>query len=447
MYTAYFGLKLPPFRITPDTRRFFGGCDRAEILHALRYAIGAGEGMVKVTGEVGAGKTMLCQMLQETLSDSVVVVYLANPHLSPDEVTGALLMELGIAVDVDLGRLQQQRALQDYLIAQHRAGKRVVACVEEAQCMPEATLEALRLVSNLETVQDKLLQLVLFGQPELNQLLAKPELRQLRDRITHQFELRALDHSGVADYVRFRLYTAGYQGGELFSAAACRKLARASHGLIRKVHVLAEKALLAAYAEQSRRVERRHVEHAIRDGADHRAPPRARLRYAAALAAGFTVVTLAGIRLWNAPSDAGTTPDTKTIASASPEQISALTAIRPAAGGSYVTQRLSATAAWLAGDSDNRLTIQVLLTDDDDQSKLESLLRRDEIRPLLDDIYVRATHVSGRRRFSVLYGEFGDRAEAYQALAGLPDVLQVHKPYLRSLNAIRASFAAGRSQG
>jgi len=413
----------------------------------LRYAISSGEGMVKVTGEVGTGKTMLCRMLQETLPESVVCAYLANPHLGPEDIVAALLLELGADPGTDKGRLAQQRALQDYLVAQFEARKRVVVLVEEAQCMSTATLEALRLISNLENSRGKLLQVVFFAQPEFNDLLAKPELRPLRDRITHHFELGALDAGDVADYIRFRLYSAGYQGGELFSSAACRRLARASRGLIRRIHVLADKALLAAYAEQARQVEKCHVDRAIEDSGRFQSAKLARLGYTAALAAAIAVAVLAGSQFRTTSPDGWGAPVAVAAPAVSDAQIAALNAIHPAAGPGYVTQRRAATVAWLAGNPERHLTIQVLLTDDDDERTLENLLQSDDMRPLLNDIYLQETHVGGRTRFSVLYGEFSDKTEAYRALAALPDSLQVQKPYLRSLDAIRAASRPEAGQG
>lgn len=442
MYTAYFGFKLPPFGVAPDTRRFFGGCGRSEILYALRLAIGSGDGIVKVTGEVGTGKTLLYRMLQETLPESVTPVCLDDPRLDADEVVAALLMALGLPVAAG-GRLQQYRELRDYLGEQHAAGRRVVVFVEEAQYLSVATLESLRLLTNLENGCDGVLQLILLGQPELDDLLARPELRQVRDRITRSFELRALDRNGVADYLRFRLYSAGYLGDELFSAGAVHRLAQASGGLIRRVHVLADSALQAAQAERSRRVESRHVQCAVRQSDGGSANAGIRIHYGAALVAGLALLTFAALQPWH--GNTGNDPDPASPTSAT--AIEQFAAIHPAAGGSYVARRLSATSAWLADGAEGGLTIQVLLTEDDDQRKLESLLRRDDLRPLLDDLYVQETSVAGRKRFSVLYGRFGDKTEAYRALAELPDILQLHKPYLRSLNAIRASTESAERQG
>lgn len=265
MYLAHFGLNTPPFRITPDPALFFPGADRGAVLQALLYAVSNGEGIVKVTGEVGSGKTMLCRMLERELPPSVEVVYLANPSLAPEEVPRAVAFELGIELASPSHRLEVLHALQHYLLARHAENRRVVLFVEEAQGMPPATLEELRLLSNLETSHDKLLQIVLFGQPELDATLARHDLRQLRERITYSFELEALDRTEVRDYLLARLRACGHRVGELFSPAACRAVARYSGGLLRRINVLADKSLLAAFANGSPRVEWRHVRQAAQD--------------------------------------------------------------------------------------------------------------------------------------------------------------------------------------
>ncbi|RKZ34501.1 MAG: general secretion pathway protein [Gammaproteobacteria bacterium] len=265
MYFEHFGLNIHPFKITPDPRLFFSGGRRGEILEALVYAITAGEGIIKVVGEVGSGKTMLCRMLEERLPDIVEIVYLANPSLSPEDILYAIALEMDIPVDNGAHRAQIMHALQQHLLAKHAEGRHVVVFVEEAQSMPLDTLEEVRLLSNLETQRDKLLQIVLFGQPELNANLANPGIRQLRERITHGFHLAPLDHNEIREYIRFRLQTAGYRGPDVFSASANRLLAKASEGLIRRVNILADKSLLAGFAGNTHTVRPRHVKAAIDD--------------------------------------------------------------------------------------------------------------------------------------------------------------------------------------
>lgn len=265
MYYDYFGLNQPPFRITPDTSLFFPGGDRGAVLDALIYAILNGEGMVKVVGEVGSGKTMLCRMLEKELPEKVEVVYLANPSLSPENILQAIAFELKIPVTADSSRLQVMHNLQEYLLKRHAENRQVVVFVEEAQAMPVATLEEIRLLSNLETQQSKLLQIALFGQPELDALIAKPEIRQLKERITYSFQLNPFKSEHIRDYLNSRLRASGYRSGEIFDKAAVRKIEQYSKGLLRRVNILADKSMLAAYAANTNRVGAKHVRQAARD--------------------------------------------------------------------------------------------------------------------------------------------------------------------------------------
>lgn len=265
MYYDHFGFRHPPFRITPDTSLFFPGGNRGAILEALGYAVRNGEGIVKVVGEVGSGKTMLCRMLELELPKSIEIIYLANPRLSPDNILQAIAFELKLPVAELDNRLQVMQSLQQYLLERHADNKQVVMFVEEAQAMPLATLEEIRLLSNLETNQHKLLQIVLFGQPELDEMLAKPQIRQLKERITYHFNLEPLRSGEIRDYLDARLRASGYRGQKLFTSQAINLITRYSRGLLRRVNILADKALLAAFADNRRRIGRRQVMAAVRD--------------------------------------------------------------------------------------------------------------------------------------------------------------------------------------
>ncbi|WP_338761228.1 AAA family ATPase [Massilia sp. METH4] len=258
MYFTHFGLSRAPFSITPDPAFFYGGNTRGDMLAALLYAVTQGEGIVKVTGEVGSGKTMLCRMLERRLPGHVDVLWLVNPNLAPAEVPYAIAAELGLDASGRRGD-QVLRQLNDELIARHAAGRQVVLLVEEAQAMPLESLEAVRLLTNLETTRHKLLQIVLFGQPELDEHLALPRMRQLAERITHSFFVPALPPAQVGEFLAFRLRAAGHPDGGLFTDAATRRVARASRGIIRRINILADKALLAAYADDANLVQDRHV--------------------------------------------------------------------------------------------------------------------------------------------------------------------------------------------
>lgn len=305
MYYKFFGLDQPPFKITPDTRLFFPGANRGAALEALVYAITNGEGIVKVVGEVGSGKTMLCRMLELELPDHVDVVYIANPSLSPEHILHAIAFELRLEVKPGDDRLVVMRALQDFLLSKHAENRRVVLFIEEAQSMPMATLEEVRLLSNLETGQDKLMQIVLFGQPELEDLLSRHEIRQLRERITHTFPLTPFQHWEIRDYLNSRMRACGFRGGEVFGPPAVKAIENYSAGLVRRINIIADKSLLAAYAEQAVTVTPRHVRMAAKDS-EYR--PQRRVPAWAAMAAAAVLLLVAGgtfYWLYSGRGDAG----------------------------------------------------------------------------------------------------------------------------------------------
>lgn len=265
MYLQHFGLREPPFALTPDTGFFFGWRSHAEALNVLLVALENGEGFLKVTGEVGLGKTLLCRKLLNALRDPYVTAYIPNPHLSPGAMRQAIVDDLGIELNNRATQNDIVRAMTVRLIQLAREGKRVVVILDEAQELPEKTLEAVRLLTNLETEKRKLLQVVLFGQPELDRRLSAPELRQLRQRITFSYSLGPLDMDGVNNYVRHRLHVAGFRGGPLFQPGALQKIFRASGGTPRLVNILCHKALMAAYGRGDDCVDARHAALAIRD--------------------------------------------------------------------------------------------------------------------------------------------------------------------------------------
>src|SRR4051812_4596936 len=264
LYLEHFGLTEPPFRITPHTDFFFDGADRGATLEALVYAVVHDEGIVKVSGEVGSGKTMLCRVLMERLPAHVETLYLATPSLARDEILHAIADELDLKLP-DGRTAVALRELQETLIRLYAAGRRVVVLIDEAHVMPDETLEQVRLLSNLETNRHKLLQIVLFGQPELDATLAKPSLRQLRDRITNSFRMRPLAEPEVAKYISFRMRAAGYRGPDVFTSRGLGLVTRASGGLTRRINILADKALLAAFSENSHAVTDRQVRAAVAD--------------------------------------------------------------------------------------------------------------------------------------------------------------------------------------
>lgn len=272
MYETHFGLQEAPFALTPNTRYFLRAPSHADALELLLVALKEREGFIKITGEVGTGKTLLCRLLLNNLDRKASTAYIPNPHLPPETLYEAVAEELGVDVSRCANTHQVLKALNERLIELAMAGQPVVLVIDEAQAMPEATIEALRLLTNLETESTKLLQVVLFGQPELDALLGKESLRQLRQRITFQYQLNALDRQSVSHYLRHRLAQAGFNGGDLFAPGALKLITRASGGVPRLVNILAHKAMLAAWGQGARQVSRAHVLSAIRDTESARQP-------------------------------------------------------------------------------------------------------------------------------------------------------------------------------
>jgi type II secretory pathway predicted ATPase ExeA len=280
MYEEYFGLDRPPFKISPDTSLFFEGGKRGDILAALVYAVHRGEGIVKVVGEVGSGKTMLCRMLQLKLPGSVEIVYIGNPSVSAEDILFVIAHELELHVSKDASKHEVMHMLHDYLLQRHIEDKQVVLFIEEAQGMPLETLEEIRLLSNLETDQHKLLQIILFGQPELDANLSNESIRQLRERITHNFDLSPFTASEIHDYLNFRMREVGYTGPEIITQKLAKKVAHYSNGLLRRINIIADKILLSAFSESTHSLTSRHVIAAVNDSEFSReAPNKTRLAW------------------------------------------------------------------------------------------------------------------------------------------------------------------------
>lgn len=266
MYRAHFSLTASPFSITPDTNFFFSHASCQEALNTLLVAVRSGEGFMKVVGEVGTGKTLLCRKFLSALeNEEFVTAYIPNPYLEPMTLLLAVADELGVKYEASVNQHQLLKLLTQFLIDTHAQGKRVVLCLDEAQAMPIETLEALRLLSNLETETSKLLQVVLFGQPELDANLADPGIRQLRQRIVFSCHLGELGLSDLEFYLMHRLGIAGYRGPRLFSREAVKLMYRASKGVPRLINILAHKSMLAAYGEGGRYITDKYVKLAIAD--------------------------------------------------------------------------------------------------------------------------------------------------------------------------------------
>jgi len=479
LYLEHFGLTEPPFGITPHTEFFFEGADRGATLEALSYAVLHDEGIVKVSGEVGSGKTMLCRMLMERLPPEVATIYLATPSLAHEEILHAIADELDLRLSER--RTVALRELQEHLIQLYGAGRRVVILIDEAHVMPEETLEQVRLLSNLESSRHKLLHLVLFGQPELDATLAKSTLRQLRDRITHSFRMRPLAPQEVTKYLSFRMRAAGYRGPELFAARAAALIARASGGLTRRINILADKALLAAYTEASHAVTKRHVRAAVADS-EFAASGWGRLRpgfwFALAGAAGvFLGMALqwmlprpephaqapAPVQAVPAPQVAqgprATSPEDELAGAEEAQDILAAELEALAAedsmlsdgqrrrldaysGGGYklLSQRLVATREILERTPDQRYAIELFVTDNTDPGRMERFLQRARDMVPLEQLLVIPTRGEVAPRLRVLYGDYDSIELAREAGRRLPP------KYQREFRLSARSFGELRAQ-
>jgi len=292
MYTQFFGLREKPFSITPDPRYLYLSQRHADALAHLIYGISHSGGFIQLTGEVGTGKTTLVRTLFEQVPDEADVALILNPQLSATEFLTAILEEIKVPLPEDRSNKALIDRLNSHLLDAHARGRRTVLIVDEAQNLPPAILEQVRLLTNLETPKQKLLQIILIGQPELRELLAREDMRQLAQRVTGRYHLEPLDPDDTAKYLEHRLKVAGASGG-IFSPAAVREIYRHSQGIPRLINVIADRALLAAYTQDTRSIDRRLVRRAAAEvfGKSRRAPWRAHL------AASMTVAALSAIAL------------------------------------------------------------------------------------------------------------------------------------------------------
>jgi type II secretory pathway predicted ATPase ExeA len=474
MYLEHFGLTEVPFRITPHTEFFFDGAKRGATLEALIYAITHDEGIVKVSGEVGSGKTMLCRVLMERLPPNVVIVYLANPSLSRNDILFAIADDLGLKIPDTARTSAVVRTLHAKLIELHGEGRQVVVLIDEAHAMPMETLEEVRLLSNLETSHHKLLQLVMFGQPELDEVLARPDMRQLKERITQNFSLEPLRRDDIAEYLDFRMRTAGYRGPQLFSAGAIKLIASASLGLTRRINILAEKSLLATFAEGAHEITPREVTAAIRDTEYDQ--PRLALQRRGAMIVGaaaalvIVAVTLVAVLPARQPTPAptpvaaastetspppakptvestkarGGVPPSLTLPASAPAPAPAPT---PAVGPASVTalaaaiaelrpfaqERLRETQQWIAATDGRRWFIQLVATNTRQIEYAQNYLATADrlLSPEHARIYMADT--GKEQRIGIIYGEFPSPAAASAAIERLPPELRAGNPFPRQV--------------
>jgi len=452
MYLEHFGLDEPPFRITPVTVFFFSGANRGEILDALIYSLSEAEGIVKVSGEVGSGKTMLCRMLLERLPKHVETIYLANPSLSREEMLYAIADALGLSIDGKRVGIVMH-SIQNKLEEKAREGKRVVVLVDEAHAMPLDTLEELRLLYNLQVGNDKLLQIILFGQPELNAKLDQPNMRQLKDRIVHHFHMQPLSRNALESYLMFRMRAAGYHGPDIFSPNAIKLIADASNGLMRRINILADKSLLSAFVEDTHNIGVRHVQAAMRDSEFKPARSLAGKKLLMGSAAGMLLLT--GLAAWwlldrppartsaqpspaivpqpdNAPVPATgekTNPATSNLAS--PPQPAAdnlplaampasIASVSPATGKTGLYEQRLAAGKQLLEQKKAVASIQLFFNEEIKRERIKGFLRRAEELGKLSEIYLLPAKFGGKDGLRVLYGAYPSIHAARDAINELP---------------------------
>jgi MSHA biogenesis protein MshM len=315
MYLQHFGLRETPFNLTPDTSFFFACSSYQEALNTLLVAARNGEGFIKITGEVGNGKTLLCRKFLATLNQGrlsttligtqdqaataetaprFITAYIPNPYLEPSSLLLALAEEFRVPLEKDTDQYLLLKGLTRALLECARNGQRALVCLDEAQAMPLESLEVLRLLTNLETEKRKLLQVVLFGQPELNERLKHHSIRQLRQRISFQYDLQGLRKNELDRYLRHRLAVAGFAGETLFSAGAVSKLHRITGGTPRLVNIVAHKALMLAFSDGRQQVVARHIRDAAADTPEVR---RDWLPWAVTLTGAAVIVSLGIARM------------------------------------------------------------------------------------------------------------------------------------------------------
>lgn len=466
LYLEHFRLTDAPFGITPNGKFFFEGQARGAILDALQHAVLDEDGIVVVVGEVGSGKTMLCRMLAERLPrEQVDLVYLANPSFGPREILQSLIADWGLQPPVNGQPLVL--TIQQALLQRHAQGRRAVVLIDEAQAMPPESLEEIKLLSNLETAQHKLLQIVLFGQPELDELLALPKLRQVRDRVVHRFELQPLNGPDAAAYIEHRLRRAGWQGGALFEPQAMKQLTDASGGRIRAIHLLADKALLAAFAQGSRQIAREHVRRAMAEfrGADMRRSGAARnarhhpsfwlaLGTLAALGLGVGGAVGYGLGQRTAPAAeraiAAPTSPTLSVPASHPVP-SALRADSDRVPVTSDLQRryeavspdlrdtLLRTRAVFDDPAQNFWVVQVALADNAAGARrLAQQIKDAGVEVWLQDrVYLAKSTGIAVNVWAVYAGRYTDSSSAMQSLQEWPASLKTYKPLPRSLVRLR----------
>ena len=403
----HFGLREAPFSITPATGFFYSGAGRGPMLDALAYAATHGDGIIKVTSEVGSGKTMLCRMLVENLPATVETLFLPNPAVSREDVIHAVADEMGLATR-NLRAAEVLRQVQHVLIEKYAQGKTVIVIIDEAHAMPCDTLEELRLLYNLESSRHKLLKIVLFGQPELDDKLDLPRMRQLKDRIVHHFSVQPLSPESIADYLEFRMRTAGFTGKSPFSRRAVGAIAHASKGYMRRINILADKALLAAYVEGAGTVRARHARAAVRDSGPRQPAYR-----------GFAMLLLL-FSLLGMPS-AVNEPQMPPVQDT-------------------LGERMRVSMLRLSGNGD--YTIRLLEVGRDQKDWLDRFIR--QARSAIDakSIYIYPVKSAGIDKYLVVYGAYPSANAAREALKKLPESYRkTYHPVIRRFPSLKIAYS------
>ena len=471
LYIDHFGLVKPPFQITPDPDFFFSGGRRGDILAALLHVAAHDEGIITLVAEVGSGKTLLARLMIRRLDAQVFAVYLANPCFSRDEIMAASGRDMGLT-DLPLTLEGKLAALSKELLRRHALGQRVVLVIDEAHAMPVESLEEIRLLSNLETAQHKLINIMLFGQPELDVLLADPHLRQLRDRVIHRFELQALQASETSAYIDHRLRAAGWQGADLFSPAAMARLVKASDGRARRINLLADKALLAAYAQGALTVDLAHVNAAVQELPMASMRPESKRRrfhlpLCGASLVGAVIMTVVAVSLLDglraapraasvllssppklpasslpAVADAQSEPPASTAPQIAPSvpapvvKVAQATApvaalsVQPPKLGAYVQAVIDRTKVRVSADPVTGYTVQLVAMDS--SAGLEQYLRHIEAQLPAAQIYAQSSDYYGKTYMAVYFGYFASSKEAYLAIESLPPLIKANRPLVRS---------------
>ncbi len=459
MYSQFFGFHGLPFRITPDTSFFYSGGEREALIDAIAYSISHGDGIIKVVGEVGSGKTMLSRMLASRLSENTTLVYLLNPSLQASDLIYAIGRDLGIEFDSACSKNDALQLVQNKLLDMHAKNQRAVVFIDEAQCMPLETLEELRLLSNLETETDKLLQLVLFGQPELDQHLSHNSVRQIKERIIHSFYLKPFTASEVGEYLSFRLHKAGYNGSPIFSASALRLLTRYSSGLPRKLTIFADKSLLAAFASKSNTVEASHVRLAVQDSGQLSRPVSKILLAVSAMILFALVLVVAYYNSYRVEADVNSQApaissdfvgeeyssinDDVTIKiddnqkSVASEPVKVL--MQDVNVDSVTLEALTKkTKDWMAVSNGAVYTIQILSANANDDKFLGHFFLNVAKNIGLDDLYVHPVSIGDKPFFAVTLGGFTTLDGAATYLESLPVFIRRYQPYIKNISSFKS---------